>query len=147
MQKSRRLIWPVLFALTLLSLAAACTSMEEARKKDAAIPTPPPLDSPPFIFHRVIAGETLADIARWYAGDEAMAGRLLEENPDLNPAGVRPGDIVKVPLFLAVAHHEQPDHSTQLQKPVKKVRKKSLKKRPSPARQPAGDTPEIFGPK
>ena len=31
-----------------------------------------------------------------------------EENPDLDPVTLKKGDIVKVPVFLAVVHAEQP---------------------------------------
>jgi hypothetical protein len=130
-----------------ISLTAGCASMDQSRKKDAAIVMPPPVDKPQYIFHRVMEGETYACIAKWYSGDEAILYRLKEENPDLDPVRLKKGDIVKVPVSLAVVHGEQPDHSTQPQKAQKTVRKGGGKATGVAAPQPPNGAPEVFGPK
>jgi len=147
MKSSCRPISLALLALVVLSLPAGFASMDQARKKDAAIVAPPPIERLQFIFHRVMEGETLASIAKWYAGDEMMASFLKEENPNLDPAMLAAGEIVKVPIFLAVVHSEQPDHSTQPQKPPKTVRKRSSKAGRAPAPRPADSAPAVFGPR
>jgi hypothetical protein len=147
MNTSCRLIALILLSPVWLSLAGGCGSMDQDRKKDAAIVLPPPVDKPPYIFHRVMEGETYATIAKWYSGDEAIIYRLKEENPNLDPVTLKKGDIVKVPVFLAVVHSEQPDGSTLPQKPQKAIRKGGSKPTvpvPSPALNAA---PEVFGPK
>lgn len=147
MKSSCWLIWPSLLALALLSLPTGCASVDQARKKDAAIVVPPPIEKPQYLFHRVVEGETLVSIAKWYAGSETVVNQLKEANPDLDPVTLSAGDIVRVPVFLAVANSEQPDHSTQPQKPPKTVRKKSSKASRAAAPRPTGGAPEIFGPR
>ena len=147
MNMSCRLIVLVVLSPVWLLLAGGCGSMDQSRKKDAAIVLPPPVDKPPYIFHRVMEGETYATVAKWYSGDEAIVYRLKEENPDLDPVTLKKGDIVKVPVFLAVVHAEQPDGSTQPQKPQKAVRK-GRGKPAVPVKSPASNAvPEVFGPK
>ena len=147
MKMSSRLALFVLLGGVVLSLAAGCASMDQTRKKDAAIVLPPPIDQSQYIFHRVMEGETFAGIAKWYAGDEAVLYRLMEENPGLDPVKLTKGDIVKVPVSLAVIHSEQPDHSTQPQKPQKTVRKRSGKATRAASPLPPNAPPEVFGPK
>jgi hypothetical protein len=147
MKMSCRLIVLVLLSPVWLSLAGGCGSMDQSRKKDAAILVPPPVDNPPYIFHRVMEGETYATIAKWYSGDEAIVYRLKDENSDLDPVTLKKGDIVKVPVFLAVVHTEQPDDSTQPKKPQKAVRK-GRGKPTVPVTSPTSNAvPEVFGPK
>lgn len=147
MKTGRRLFWKAVLALALLSLAAGCASVDQARKKDAAIAVPPPIEKPQYLFHRVVEGESLAGIAKWYAGDEMMAEQLKEANPDLAPDKLTPGEIVRVPVFLAVLHSEQPDHSTQPQKPSKTVRKKGTRARQATVPSPSPAVPQVFGPR
>lgn len=138
-----------LLVLALLGLGClvGCAPMDEAMKKDAAIVPPPPTDKPPFIFHRIMEGETFASIAKWYSGDEATGYQLAEVNPGLDPNKLKKGDIVKVPTSLAVVHMEQPDHSTQPQKPQKGLRKGPAKPAGVSSPPPPNGAPEIFGPK
>ena len=147
MKMSHRLTLFVSLGCIVLSLAAGCASMDQTRKKDAAIVVPPPIDQSQYIFHRVMEGETFASIAKWYSGDEAVLYRLTEENPGLAPVKLKKGDIVKVPISMAVVHNEQPDHSTQPQKPQKAVRKGSGKPTGAATPLPPNGAPEVFGPK
>jgi len=143
MKMGERLLLLVVLGVSWL---VGCASMDQAAKKDAAIVMPPPVDIPPFIFHRVMEGETFASIAKWYSGDEANVYHLTEENPDLDPVKLKKGDIVRVPAFMTVVHSEQPDHSTQPQKPQKAARKGGSKPAAAPPPQSKG-APAVFGPK
>ncbi len=147
MKAGRWLLWKAMLVLALLSLAAGCASVDRARKKDAAIVVPPPVEKPQYLFHRVMAGETLASIAKWYAGDEMMVEQLKEANPDLAPDKLTAGEVVRVPVFLAVWHSEQPDHSTQPQKPPKTTRKKATRPRQATVPRPSPVVPQVFGPR
>ena len=147
MNMSCRLIFLVLLSSAWLLLAGGCGSIDQSRKKDAAIVVPPPVDKPQYIFHRVMEGETYATIAKWYSGDEAILYRLKEENPDLDPATLKKGDIVKVPVFLAVVHNEQSDDSTQPRKPQKAIRKGRSKPTIPVTSSAPNAAPEVFGPK
>lgn len=147
MKQNRKLLLLVLVGSLGFLLAAGCASLDRSRKKEAAYVVPPPVDKPPYLFHRVVEGETLAGIARWYSGDETTLERLQEENPTLDPVKLNQGDIVKVPVFLAVVHNEPPDGSTEPQKPQKAVRKKSGKVTKPVLRPAPQAAPEVFGPK
>lgn len=144
MKMGQRLLLLVLLGISCL---AGCASMDQAAKKDAAIVMPPPVDKPPFIFHRVMEGETFASIAKWYSGDEANVYHLTEENPGLDPVKLKKGEIVKIPVFMAVVRSEQPDYSTQPQKPQKAARKGGGKPAVVVVPPHSNGVPAVFGPK
>ena len=142
MKKGYRLLLLILLGPIMISLLAACGSIDHEKKKESAIVVPPPVEKPKFIFHRVMEGETLASIARWYSGNEALWYELKEHNPGLDPYKLKKGDVVKVPMAMAMVHSEQPNYSTQPQKSQKAVRGSTGK---APAAEP--ELPDVFGPK
>lgn len=99
----------LLATLLLALLVCSCRSASRNEKTDSE-----------FIFHRVMAGETLSAIAKWYTGSEAMWHEIAEDNPQLRPTSLRPGDIVKVSVSLVTVHKEQPPYAI---KPLKAAQK------------------------
>jgi hypothetical protein len=87
--------------------------MDHNEIKDSVDMVAPKIEQSEFIFHRVMAGETLATIARWYTGSESMWHEIAEDNPKLSPSSLRQGDIVMVSVSLATVHKEQPPYSTR----------------------------------
>ncbi len=124
---------------------------------EAAPQGPPPVPSPPlekekpaapsFIEHLVVPGETLATIAKWYAGEATAWTEIARHNPGMHPFRLKGGEIVKVPRSLATVHTEQPAYSTAPET-VSRPTKKAPKPLPAP---PPTTTPEpaqpAFGPK
>jgi hypothetical protein len=124
---------------------------------EAAPKGPPPVPSPPlekekpaapsFIEHLVVPGETLATIAKWYAGEATAWTEIAKHNPGMHPFRLKGGEIVKVPRSLATVHTEQPAFSTAPET-VSRPAKKAPKPQPTP---PPTTTPEpaqpAFGPK
>jgi hypothetical protein len=112
----------------------------------------PPLEkekpaAPSFIEHLVVPGETLATIAKWYAGEATAWTEIAKHNPGMHPFRLKGGEIVKVPRSLATVHTEQPTYSTAPET-VSRPTKKAPKPQPAP---PPTTTPEpaqpAFGPK
>ena len=105
---------------------------------------PPPVPTPPaYVFHKVMPGETFATIAKWYSGKESNWREIAEHNKELNPSGLRVGDLVKVPVYLTTVHNVQPNFSTAPRKAKKKVASgKPVEEEEAP---PAPE--EVFGPK
>jgi len=81
------------------------TSKVEEKPKTISEPEP---KKPEYINHRIRAGETLGAISQWYSGTTKLWSVLVKENPQINPANLKIGQIVKVPLSMATVHHEQP---------------------------------------
>ena len=132
MNKLPRVI--LLVPLFLALLVCSCSTVDQTKKKDSE-----------FIFHRVMAGETLSSIARWYTGSESMWHEIAEDNPKLSPSSLRQGDIVKVSVSLATVHKEQPPDSIKLQKAVKKTNQVPGTEGSDSSAAPAPE--EIFGPR
>jgi len=111
---------------------------------------PPEPEKPPFEFieHRVIPGETLATIAKWYTGDTTLWPVIAQYNLGLSPFKLKGGEVVRVPFSVATLHAEQPEHSTAAG-PVSKPVKKEPKGPPptSPAGAPPAPAIPVFGPK
>ncbi len=113
----------------------------------------PAAEKPPseFIEHRVIPGETMATIAKWYTGDTTLWPVIAQHNLGLSPFKLKGGDVVRVPFSVATLHSEQPEYSTD-SGPVSKPAKKGPKG-PPPATPPVGAPPApapaipVFGPK
>jgi hypothetical protein len=100
-----------------------------------------------FIEHLVVPGETMATIAKWYAGESAAWTEIAKNNPGLHPFRLKGGEIVKVPLSLATVHTEQPAHSTAPE-PVSKPVKRPTKPQPAPPTVVVPEPPQpAFGPK
>lgn len=112
MRKRKERFLFVVLGIFLACLLGACESIDHDRKKDAAVVAPPPVETSKFIFHRVMERETMRSIAKWYSGDEALWYELKEENPNMDPNRLNVGDIVKVPVKMAIVHTEQPPYST-----------------------------------
>jgi hypothetical protein len=101
-----------------------------------------------FIEHRVLPGETMATLAKYYSGNAVNWTKIAEENPGLHPFRLNRGEIVRVPKALATVHAEQPDQSTARDfyaPPGKTTSKPSV---PEPAPPPIPVRPATpFGPK
>lgn len=136
---------------------APAKTPEPVKPKELPAPPPEPVapkDLPPvppaaktpvpeeFILHKVLAGETLATIAKWYNGKPTAWKEIAPHNPGIQPFHLKAGQRIKVPKSLAVAHQEQPDFSTATGPPAGK---KSLKE----TEPPSGTNPSgtVFGPK
>jgi hypothetical protein len=142
MKKHYRLLFLVLLAPILVTLLAGCESIDHDKKKEGAVVAPPPVEKPKYIFHRVFEGETMASIAKWYSGNEALWYELKEHNPGLDPYRLKKGDVIKVPVDMGIVHSEQPNYSTQ-QKTQKVIKKGAGKGSGVPS-----DAPDdVFGPK
>jgi hypothetical protein len=146
MKMGYKLVLLVLLGPLLLSFLAACGSIDHSKKKEAAVLAAPPPEKPKYIFHQVMEGETLASIAKWYSGNEALWYELREDNPGLEPYKLKKGDVVKVPVAMAVVHTEPPNTSTQTQRPKKAFRTGPGQAPAATADQPP-DAPDLFGPK
>jgi hypothetical protein len=103
-----------------------------------------------FIDHLVISGETMATIAKWYAGDTTLWPAIAQHNLGLSPFKLKGGEVVRVPLSLATAHTEQPEYSTAAGPAARPVKKGTKGTTPAP---PTGAPPApapaipVFGPK
>jgi len=85
----------------------------------------------------------MATIARWYSGKESKWEEIAEHNPNLSPFKLRKDDIVKVPIYMATVHTEQPNYSTAPRKG-----KKTSSGRTADSQPDAGGPPgEVFGPR
>jgi hypothetical protein len=102
---------------------------------------------PSFIEHLVVPGETLATIAKWYAGEATAWTEIAKHNPGMHPFRLKGGEIVKVPRSLATVHTEQPAYSTAPET-VSRPTKKAPKPQPAPPPTPTPDPAQpAFGPK
>ncbi len=138
----RLILWLPLVALAAL-LGLGCRTTQHDQIMDNVAMAPPVVERPQFIFHKVMAGETMATIARWYSGKESKWEEIAEHNPDLSPFKLRKGDIVKVPIYMATVHTEQPSYST-----AQKKRKKTPSSRaPGSQSDDSGLPEEVFGPR
>lgn len=110
-------------------------------------PPPPPIAQPQgYIYHRVMYGETLGAIAKYYTGREYMWREIAEDNPGIRPNRLMEGDVIKIAYPLAVLHNEQPPFP--LRAGGKKVIKKTDKKgRVVEEEVPIEGPEEGFGPK
>ena len=129
-----------LFALTMCLMALACAANKQTVQETA--PPPPEVQMPEFLLHRVLPGETMASIAKWYTGKASDWRELAQHNPDLKPWNLKRGDLVKIPLAMATAHTNQPEHSTAPKKHSKATQKTDAAKDSAPA-----EPEEVFGPK
>jgi DNA-directed RNA polymerase subunit H (RpoH/RPB5) len=120
-------------------MALACASDKQTKQE---IAPPPEAQMPEFILHRVLPGETMASIAKWYTGKKSNWRELAQHNPDLKPWNMKRGDIVKVPREMATAHTNQPEYSTAPKKQRKATQKTALAKDTAPE-----EPEEVFGPK
>lgn len=123
---------------------------EPAAPKDLP-PDPPPVKTlaktpvpDEFILHKVLPGETLATIAKWYTGKPAAWKAIAPHNPGVQPFRLKAGQQIKVPKSLAVAHQEQPDFSTATGPPAGK---KPLKESETSDGSKPSSSETVFGPK
>ncbi len=120
--------------------------------KPKELPPPPepaaPKDLPPapeeFILHKVLTGETLATIAKWYNGKPTAWKEIAPHNPGVQPFNLKAGQRIKVPKSLAIAHQEQPDFSTATGPPASKKSPKESETSGESKPSPPGT---VFGPK
>jgi len=133
-----------LFLLPLLAFVLiGCAPTPPPSSVGHAVSSPPVPPPPAYVFHKVMPGETFATIAKWYSGKESNWREIASHNQELNPSGLRVGDVVKVPVYLTTAHNVQPNHSTAPRKVKKKVASgKAVEEEDAP---PAAE--EVFGPK
>ena len=140
-----RLIW----ALFVVILVAGCGTMSNEQIRKAVKKPAPTVDEPAFIFHRVMAGETMGSIARYYAGKESLWREIAEANPELSPFRLKKDDIVKVPVAIATVNKEQPATSTAARKARMPVKKNSASAEPADETDDPLETDfePVFGPK
>lgn len=93
-----------------------------------------------YIFHSVKSGETMGTISKWYSGEVNRWHEIQAANPQADTTRLSVGEVLKIPMSMAVVHKEQPNFSTAPR------RSKSKK-----AGSTAGDAPvtsePVFGPK
>lgn len=139
-------------------------SSELSKPKDPPPPPPPPpppdpapappRDLPPtpakkppaeeFIMHKVMAGETLATIAKWYHGKTSAWREIAAANPGVDPDRLREGQSLRIPLSIATLHKAPPDHSTA---GGAAPAKKTAREPEPPAKETDNSAKPIFGPK
>jgi hypothetical protein len=145
----KRILGMLLFLPMIL---AGCASMSDKTIKEAVKKPAPRVEEPTYIFHRVVSGETMGTIARYYSGKEGMWPAIAEANPELNPVGLKQDDIVKVPVAIATVNKEQPAYSTARRSTKKSSSKKGTA---AAAKQPRAedsaddedDDEPVFGPR
>jgi LysM repeat protein len=107
-------------------ICTGCIETYSPSKKTSAPSPPPPSVSAPskpylletpkeeekFIYHKIMAGETMGSIAKWYSGDAEDWVKIAEANPGVKPTALHIGDKLKIPASMATEHKEQPDFST-----------------------------------
>ena len=112
-------------AIAALICAGCMETYSPPQKTTAPSPPPPSVSAPSqpyllktpkegetFIYHRIMAGETMGSIAKWYSGDVEDWVKIAGANPEVKPTELHIGDKLKIPASMATAHHEQPDFST-----------------------------------
>ncbi len=63
-----------------------------------------------FVEHTIrFTGETLALIAQWYTGSSTNWQRILESNPGVAPTALRKGQVIQIPIALAVKTDPLPE--------------------------------------
>lgn len=134
--------WRAVFVPLIFLVSWGCAADHAAKKESVAL-APPRVEMPEFILHRVMPGETLATIAKWYSGKDSNWKELSEHNPGLSPWKLHQGDIVKVPLTMATVHKDQPNYSTA----PKKAKTKKGTTGGGGEEVSGPDTEEVFGPK
>ena len=141
MNKICRLL--LLAPIVVVFLFAGCAPMPPPQPPEASGPPPSP---PPagYIYHRVMYGETLGAIAKWYTGREYLWREIAEDNPGIHPNRLREGDIIKIAYPLASVHNEQPPYPL---KAGKRVVKKTDKKGQVVEEEVPEGSEEVFGPK
>lgn len=147
----KRILGLLLFLPVLL---AGCASTSDDVIKHAVKKPAPIVDEPTYIFHRVMSGETMATIARYYSGQEGLWRLIAEANPGLNPVGLKQDDVVKVPMSIATVNKEQPAYSTARRSGRKSHSSPSRKEDDAAVNQPKDedsfddlDDEPVFGPR
>ena len=131
-----------LFALTMCIMVLACAANRQTEHETTPPPPSPEVQMPEFLLHRVLPGETMASIAKWYTGKASDWQELAKHNPELKPRNLQSGDLVKIPREMATAHMDQPKYSTAPKKHRKATQKTAPEGDPAPA-----EPEEVFGPK
>lgn len=106
-------------------ICAGCEGFAPSKKTSAPPPAPSSVSAPSqpyeaktskkekeFISHKIMAGETMGSIAKWYSGEVEDWVKIAEANPEVEPTELHIGDKLKIPASMATAHKEQPDFST-----------------------------------
>jgi hypothetical protein len=134
MNRTLKFLFVLINCLTVLNCAP-----NKATEK--VLSSPAEAEKPEFLLHRVLPGETMASIAKWYTGKGSAWKELVQYNPDLKQRNLKRGDLVKIPLGMAIVHNRQPKHSTA----PKKHRKIAQNKHPE--KDITSGQEEVFGPK
>jgi len=83
-----------------------------------------------YIIHVVrYRGETLAQMARWYAGDARKWRIIAEFNNDITPTKLRIGETIKIPLSIGLRTREPMRPPKRAVRPAKRARRRARKKR------------------
>jgi len=101
----------------------------------------PDATKPQLIPHRVMPGETLACIAKWYSGNETQWQEIVRYNPGINPRNLQVNNTINIPMDIATIHSQQSRFSLA----------SSCTQGSQPARPrlppPSPPTEKMFGPK
>jgi LysM repeat protein len=97
--------------------AFACTGCEHfgQPKPKATTPTKIVAAKPAlqgYIFHTVKSGETMGTISKWYSGDVNRWHEIQAANPQSSTTRLSVGEVLKIPMSMAVVHKQQPNFST-----------------------------------
>jgi hypothetical protein len=133
-------------------LFAGCIEISiPSKSKTHSPPSEPTVSAPPsgtpkgeYIYHKVMAGETMGTIAKWYAGDSAYWVEIAEENAGIKPTELHVGDMIKIPASMAKVHKEQPSFSTATIQP-KSTKKASKQTATSTGSETTGGPPPAVG--
>lgn len=131
-----------LLVLLVLFIFAGCEHFagpKPQKPTTTKIAKPKPSDQK-YIYHTIKPGETMGTISQWYSGTATRWHEIQAANPQADTNRLRVGEVLKIPMSMAVDHTQQPGFST--------APKRSKSKKAAP---PPGDgevTPEpVFGPK
>ncbi|WKZ57025.1 MAG: LysM domain-containing protein [Bdellovibrionota bacterium] len=84
-------------SIFLVALMAVTFAFAGCAKKGG----PPPQPAPQYHAHTVTySGETLAIIAKWYTGDSENWKAIANANPKVNPARMKIGTVLQIPMTL-----------------------------------------------
>jgi hypothetical protein len=85
-------------------------------------------------------------IAKWYNGKTNAWRDIAAANPGVDPDKLREGQVIKIPVSLAVLHQAPPNHPSTAPPPDGEKASKEKESDDPPKHSESGSKP-IFGPK